>query len=219
MSTLIKNVLGTRAGYGLTVVRILVGIIFAAHGSQKLFGWFGGGGLAGTAQWMESIGLAPGYLMALLSGLRRPGADHRFAGPSCGPGPDLHPGGGDLLGAYQQWLVHGQQWLRIRPGAARRYPGGADRRGRQTLVGCVHRQVILAVDPGGRSSCDCPGSSACKNVPRPADAGLFSSCWNLDTDRPASLGCCSCADLNSYLRGARQAESLLPEASPASKYR
>ena len=68
MSKLIQTVLGTRAGYGLTVLRVFVGIIFAAHGSQKLFGWFGGGGLAGTAQWMESIGLAPGTLMALLSG-------------------------------------------------------------------------------------------------------------------------------------------------------
>ena len=68
MSKFIQIVLSTRAGYGLTLLRIFVGIIFAAHGSQKLFGWFGGGGLAGTAQWMESIGLAPGTLMALLSG-------------------------------------------------------------------------------------------------------------------------------------------------------
>ena len=68
MSKLIHTVLGSRAGYGLTVLRIFVGIIFAAHGSQKLFGWFGGGGLAGTAQWMESIGLAPGLLMAALAG-------------------------------------------------------------------------------------------------------------------------------------------------------
>lgn len=67
MNKLTHTVLGTHAGYGLTVLRVLVGIIFAAHGSQKLFGWFGGGGLAGTAQWMESIGLAPGTLMALLS--------------------------------------------------------------------------------------------------------------------------------------------------------
>jgi len=65
MSPMITRVLSTRAGYGLTILRIFVGIIFAAHGSQKLFGWFGGGGLAGTAQWMESIGLAPGTLMAL----------------------------------------------------------------------------------------------------------------------------------------------------------
>ena len=68
MSKLIQTVFATRAGYGLTVLRVFVGIIFAAHGSQKLFGWFGGGGLAGTAQWMESIGLAPGTLLALLSG-------------------------------------------------------------------------------------------------------------------------------------------------------
>ncbi|WP_300725510.1 DoxX family protein [Pseudomonas sp.] len=68
MSKLIHTVLNTRAGYGLTVLRIFVGIIFAAHGSQKLFGWFGGNGLAATAQWMESIGLAPGTLMALMAG-------------------------------------------------------------------------------------------------------------------------------------------------------
>ncbi|SDT36658.1 DoxX family protein [Pseudomonas granadensis] len=68
MSSLINKVLFTRAGYGLTVLRIVVGVIFAAHGSQKLFGLFGGYGLAGTAQWMESIGLTPGYLMATLAG-------------------------------------------------------------------------------------------------------------------------------------------------------
>jgi len=68
MSLSIKSVFTTRAGYGLTVVRILVGIIFMAHGSQKLFGLFGGYGLEGTAQYMASLGLTPGYLMALLSG-------------------------------------------------------------------------------------------------------------------------------------------------------
>ncbi|MHC8328087.1 DoxX family protein [Pseudomonas sp. LB3P93] len=68
MSSLINKVLFTRAGYGLTVLRIFVGIIFAAHGAQKLFGMFGGYGIAGTAQYMESLGLAPGQLMAILSG-------------------------------------------------------------------------------------------------------------------------------------------------------
>ncbi|UIN54903.1 DoxX family protein [Pseudomonas kribbensis] len=68
MSSLINKVLFTRAGYGLTLLRIAVGVIFAAHGSQKLFGLFGGYGLAGTAQYMESIGLTPGYLMATLAG-------------------------------------------------------------------------------------------------------------------------------------------------------
>lgn len=68
MSTLINKVLFTRAGYGLTALRVFVGIIFAAHGSQKLFGMFGGYGIAGTAQYMESLGLAPGHLMAILAG-------------------------------------------------------------------------------------------------------------------------------------------------------
>jgi putative oxidoreductase len=65
---MINKLLFTRAGYGLTILRIAVGVIFAAHGSQKLFGLFGGYGLAGTAQYMDSIGLHPGYLMATLAG-------------------------------------------------------------------------------------------------------------------------------------------------------
>jgi putative oxidoreductase len=68
MNTHLKTVFNTRAGYGITVVRVLVGIIFIAHGSQKLFGAFGGHGLEGTGQYMASLGLTPGYLMALLSG-------------------------------------------------------------------------------------------------------------------------------------------------------
>jgi putative oxidoreductase len=40
----------------------------AAHGAQKLFGWFGGYGFEGTGQWMASIGLTPGSAMAPLAG-------------------------------------------------------------------------------------------------------------------------------------------------------
>lgn len=68
MNALIKSITATHAGYGLTILRIIVGLTFAAHGSQKLFGWFGGYGLEGVAQWMESLGLTPGYLLALMSG-------------------------------------------------------------------------------------------------------------------------------------------------------
>jgi putative oxidoreductase len=68
MSTLTKTVMATQAGYGLTILRIIAGVTFVAHGSQKLFGWFGGYGLEGVGQWMESIGLTPGYLMALMAG-------------------------------------------------------------------------------------------------------------------------------------------------------
>ena len=49
-------------------LRLIAGLLFTAHGAQKLFAWFGGYGLEGTGQWMESIGLAPGYLMALMAG-------------------------------------------------------------------------------------------------------------------------------------------------------
>ena len=65
--TLIK-LLNSNAGLGATALRIPIGIILAAHGAQKLFAWFGGFGLEGTGQWMASIGLSPGYLMALLAG-------------------------------------------------------------------------------------------------------------------------------------------------------
>lgn len=66
-STLAK-IVSSNAGIAALVLRVPVGIIFAAHGAQKLFAWFGGYGLEGTGGWMESIGLAPGFLMALLAG-------------------------------------------------------------------------------------------------------------------------------------------------------
>ena len=65
---LIHRLVVTNAGWGPLALRIGAGVIFAAHGAQKLFGWFGGYGLEGTGQWMASIGLTPGYLMALLAG-------------------------------------------------------------------------------------------------------------------------------------------------------
>ena len=63
------RLLSTDDGIAALALRIPVGIIFAAHGAQKLFGWFGGYGLDGTGQFFGSIGLNPGYLMALLAGL------------------------------------------------------------------------------------------------------------------------------------------------------
>ena len=68
MNTAINRLLDTDSGLGPLVLRIPVGIIFAAHGAQKLFAWFGGYGLDGTGQFFASIGLGPGYLMALLAG-------------------------------------------------------------------------------------------------------------------------------------------------------
>ncbi len=64
----IQRILQSDAAISALVLRIPLGIILAAHGAQKLFGWFGGYGLEGTGQWMASIGLEPGYLMALAAG-------------------------------------------------------------------------------------------------------------------------------------------------------
>lgn len=58
----------TADGYSDLPIRLGLGTIFVAHGAQKLFGWFGGYGLEATGQWMASIGLEPGYLMALAAG-------------------------------------------------------------------------------------------------------------------------------------------------------
>lgn len=68
MKALINMMITTNSGLDTLPLRIGAGVIFTAHGAQKLFGWFGGYGLEGTAGWMESIGLAPGLLMASLAG-------------------------------------------------------------------------------------------------------------------------------------------------------
>ncbi|MFD1427584.1 putative oxidoreductase [Kroppenstedtia sanguinis] len=54
---------------GLLIIRLVFGLTMAAHGTQKLFGWFGGQGLKATGQFFESIGIRPGVWMALLGGL------------------------------------------------------------------------------------------------------------------------------------------------------
>ena len=53
---------------GLLIVRMVVGLVMAAHGAQKLFGWFGGYGLAGTGGFFESLGFRPGKLFAMAAG-------------------------------------------------------------------------------------------------------------------------------------------------------
>ena len=51
------------------IVRLILGLGVASHGAQKLLGWFGGGGLAGTGDFFESLGFRPGKLFALMAGL------------------------------------------------------------------------------------------------------------------------------------------------------
>ena len=54
---------------GLLVLRVIVGALFIGHGSQKLFGLFGGPGVSGTADFFDQIGLRPSRVHAVLSGV------------------------------------------------------------------------------------------------------------------------------------------------------
>lgn len=54
---------------GLLFVRLVFGLAMAGHGAQKLFGWFGGYGLAGTGGFFEGLGFRPGKRFAFAAGL------------------------------------------------------------------------------------------------------------------------------------------------------
>src|SRR5215471_6532913 len=53
----------------LLIARILLSWIFIAHGSQKVFGWFGGHGIKGTGGFFESLGWRPGAVFAAMAGI------------------------------------------------------------------------------------------------------------------------------------------------------
>jgi len=53
----------------LLLARLMFGLGLAAHGAQKLFGWFGGYGPKGTGDFFESVGWRPGVLFAVAAGL------------------------------------------------------------------------------------------------------------------------------------------------------
>ena len=59
--------------FGILLLRAVVGMTLAAHGAQKVFGWFGGHGLDGTGQFMTMLGLRPGRRHALMAGLAEAG--------------------------------------------------------------------------------------------------------------------------------------------------
>ncbi|WP_433803386.1 DoxX family protein [Actinomycetospora sp. CA-084318] len=58
---------------GMAVLRLVVGLLFVGHGMQKLAGWFGGGGIDGTAQGFEAMGIRPGRDNAVAAGLSEAG--------------------------------------------------------------------------------------------------------------------------------------------------
>jgi putative oxidoreductase len=65
---IIDRLLSTNDSVAALILRVPIGLFFVAHGAQKLFGWFGGYGPAGTGQFFDSVGLQPGLVLALLAG-------------------------------------------------------------------------------------------------------------------------------------------------------
>jgi putative oxidoreductase len=70
---------------GRLLLRAVVGAIFVTHGTQKLFGWFGGGGPDGTAQFFEALGLRSGRRNALLAGTVETGSGILMAAGAATP--------------------------------------------------------------------------------------------------------------------------------------
>ena len=75
---------------GLLLIRLVVGLLMAAHGAQKLLGWLGGYGLAGTAAFFDELGFRPGRLFATAASLSEVGGGVLVALGLLGPvGPAL----------------------------------------------------------------------------------------------------------------------------------
>jgi putative oxidoreductase len=69
----------------LLAIRLIVGGVFAAHGAQKLFGWFGGYGIKGTGGFFEGVGFRPGALFAAAAGAAEFGGGLLIAAGFLGP--------------------------------------------------------------------------------------------------------------------------------------
>lgn len=78
--------MGKASDVSLLIIRLGVGAVCAAHGAQKLFGSFGGGGIKGTGAFFESAGFVPGERNAQFSGLCEAGGGALLAlGFGAGP--------------------------------------------------------------------------------------------------------------------------------------
>lgn len=92
-----------RVDLGLLVVRLGVGGVLMAHGVRKLFGWFGGAGIEGTAGWLESIGFEPGRESAIASGLCEAGGGALIAAGLATPAAGAAAAGGMVAAGAVHW--------------------------------------------------------------------------------------------------------------------
>ena len=67
------------------LARVTIGLLFIGHGTQKLFGWFGGAGLEGTGQFFEQVNLRPGKRHALAAGVAEAGGGLLFSSGAATP--------------------------------------------------------------------------------------------------------------------------------------
>ena len=93
---------------GLLLLHGVVGLLLAGHGAQKLFGWFGGHGLQGTAGFVESLGWRPGQVFAGLLGVLELGAGLALA---LGFATPLAAGMLAAVLANAAWFVHRRNGL------------------------------------------------------------------------------------------------------------
>jgi len=92
---------------GMLAVRLGIGLIFAAHGVQKLFGWFGGYGIKGTGQFFEGLGFRPGPLFAALAGIGEAGGGLLIALGFLGPAGATLAGATMLVAIVTMHLAKG----------------------------------------------------------------------------------------------------------------
>src|ERR1700733_14059818 len=113
---------------GFLLLRLALGLTVAAHGAQKLFGWFGGPGLDGTGGFFEKLGFVPGRRHALMAGLTEAGGGLLLALGLLTPlaaavvfavmvvaGASAHSGKGFFLsgGGYEYTLILGASGLSV----------------------------------------------------------------------------------------------------------
>ncbi len=174
-------------GIGRLLLRITVGGFFFGHGTQKLFGWFGGKGLDATEQGFESLGLRPARQNAIAAGVAEAGGGALLVAGLATPlaasaltatmltaidavhgknGPWISNGGYE----YNAVLIAGALALvEVGPGrfsldAAR----GRERSGSLWLLGALAAGVVGALGVRRLSAGQVPGAEQAPPEPAPA---------------------------------------------------
>ena len=104
-----RKLLATVNDNSLTLMRLVLGVVFFLHGSQKMLGWFGGFGFSGTMNFFTSQMHIPApfaFLAICAEFSRRPGVDRRTSGQDRGVWDRGKYVGGDLACARPQRTLH-----------------------------------------------------------------------------------------------------------------